>query len=394
MNKQYRDCRAMIVYDREKAYLPETQELVVEHRLKENVAQLKKEISEAEEENKSSKEINVMKVKLYALKLDLQLFKNEETKERPRTYVLQCTHNECKGMLCNENRNDKGNYECAVCAGITCSKCKMELHEDEHECDTDILATVSMMERSSKPCPKCSARIHKISGCNQMFCTICKCVFGWSNLKIETGFMHNPHYLEWRRQNREAGIEEEVDNQNFECRQMHGEYGIYLERKINERVKDYSYNLHHSFTAYWEQQPDEPRLIYGWYVARMVRNAVHHREVTIPRLNANQNNVNTNRELRLKLLLNQISEDDFIKMIQRRDKRSQSDNEFALILTTLVEGLNDIVAKSMSSSAEQTPEKLFSMIQNISELEQYINKCLLDVCKVYGIQPKTIVHYF
>jgi hypothetical protein len=38
-----------------------------------------------------------------------------------------------------------------------------------HVCDKETLATAQMIEKDTKPCPKCGNRIHKIEGCDQMF---------------------------------------------------------------------------------------------------------------------------------------------------------------------------------------------------------------------------------
>jgi hypothetical protein len=57
-----------------------------------------------------------------------------------------------------------------------------------------------MIDAETRACPKCGARVFKISGCNQMFCTACNdCAFDWVTGRIET-VIHNPHYYEFQRQ--------------------------------------------------------------------------------------------------------------------------------------------------------------------------------------------------
>jgi hypothetical protein len=69
-------------------------------------------------------------------------------------------------------------------------------------CDPALVETVRAIKRDCKPCPKCGAMIHRIAGCNQMFCTApsCNTPFDWSTLKIiDAALAHNPHLFEYRR---------------------------------------------------------------------------------------------------------------------------------------------------------------------------------------------------
>jgi hypothetical protein len=69
-----------------------------------------------------------------------------------------------------------------------------------HECNPDNLASAKLIDADTRGCPKCGARVYKISGCNQMFCTACNdCAFDWVTGRIET-VIHNPHYYEFQRQ--------------------------------------------------------------------------------------------------------------------------------------------------------------------------------------------------
>ena len=59
--------------------------------------------------------------------------------------------------------------------------------------------TVALITREAKACPNCSARITRISGCDDMFCTDCKTAFNWRTLTIQPQGNSNPHYWDWKR---------------------------------------------------------------------------------------------------------------------------------------------------------------------------------------------------
>lgn len=91
------------------------------------------------------------------------------------------------------------NARCGDCKKTICVKCREERLED-HECNKEQLETIKLLKRDTKPCPKCKAPIHKIDGCDQMFCTKCKTAFSWRTLTVQRGIIHNPHYHEYMAQ--------------------------------------------------------------------------------------------------------------------------------------------------------------------------------------------------
>lgn len=91
------------------------------------------------------------------------------------------------------------NGRCSDCKKTVCAKCREERRE-KHECNREQLATINLLKRDTKPCPRCRTPIHKLDGCDQMFCTKCKTAFSWRTLTIHRGIIHNPHYHEYMAQ--------------------------------------------------------------------------------------------------------------------------------------------------------------------------------------------------
>ena len=110
-------------------------------------------------------------------------------------YFGQCTQENCRGYIC------KSTGDCGLCKTVYCKKC-LDVLTDDHVCNEDTLASIRLMKESSKPCPTCCVPIHKISGCNDMFCVNCKTTFCWRTLKVHENGNSNPLYYQWLRENR------------------------------------------------------------------------------------------------------------------------------------------------------------------------------------------------
>ncbi len=49
----------------------------------------------------------------------------------------------------------------------------------------------------AKNCPRCKVNITRSSGCAQMMCVSCHCIFDWtSGTEVTSGAVHNPHFHE------------------------------------------------------------------------------------------------------------------------------------------------------------------------------------------------------
>jgi hypothetical protein len=115
----------------------------------------------------------------------------QDTRKR---FVMACPLEGCRGFLSTQ-------YKCGTCQKHVCSDC-LCLKLEEHVCNENDRLSAEMIKRETKPCPKCGTRIHKIDGCDQMYCTnqlegtYCNTAFSWRTGEIVTGTIHNPHFYE------------------------------------------------------------------------------------------------------------------------------------------------------------------------------------------------------
>ena len=110
-------------------------------------------------------------------------------------FIMKCPGAECRGFLSTA-------YKCGTCQLWACPDCMVMKGKEKdapHTCDEALKATVAMIVKESKPCPKCGERISKVDGCDQMFCVDCHTAFSWNTGQLVSGVIHNPHYYEYLR---------------------------------------------------------------------------------------------------------------------------------------------------------------------------------------------------
>jgi hypothetical protein len=107
-------------------------------------------------------------------------------------HFKKCSGDNCNGYIIDGI--------CGMCTTKMCLKCE-KIFEVDHECDENDVASVELIKKETKQCPKCKTNIFKIEGCYQMWCTQCNVAFDWKTGKqLLSRNIHNPHYFEYLRQ--------------------------------------------------------------------------------------------------------------------------------------------------------------------------------------------------
>jgi len=129
------------------------------------------------------------KIEILEEENDVDMLLEDQSKSKFE-YKIRCPSLDCVGFANEMNR-------CTHCQIFICENCH-EKADEGHICDPDTIKNVQLLQQDTKGCPKCNTPIHKIEGCDQMWCPQCKTAFSWNTGKIEKGIIHNPHYYQWQ----------------------------------------------------------------------------------------------------------------------------------------------------------------------------------------------------
>jgi hypothetical protein len=153
--------------------------------------------------------LNRMKKFIGALKAKRDKLAITESPMASGRATAPCALNGCIGRMCRPKPQSPYSSpskiaHCSVCARKECSDCGARLEDSPedppiHECSSTDIETAKAIASTTRRCPCCSVPIERASGCNQMFCTLCKVSFDWRSGDIVRRNIHNPHFFEWRR---------------------------------------------------------------------------------------------------------------------------------------------------------------------------------------------------
>jgi len=286
--------------------------------------------------------------------------------EKESHVMCPCPANECRGFVTRRN------HQCGVCGVKVCHRClQTEEGEEEdhvvHTCDEEHVQSAELILATTKPCPKCASRIHKIEGCDQMWCTNCNTPFSWKSGKEIVGqTIHNPHFYEWARQ---QNLQQEAGRNN--C----------------EGLPDAQHIIRHLGVVF--NQGTVPTNNFIRVVTWNHQQCVHYRAVEIIDIDID---FRTNLDVRLKWLQHKITDAKFEKTLLRRHNQrivqQHTNHVYGLVVTLCSDVFHRLLREN-----ENTEKIRKSYLAEFDEISKYANACLCKLDHIYKVNFKKI-HFF
>ena len=311
VSKTWKDMNAKVGVDKEKALFPATMGAVSELKAKQS---LRTEIAKL----KVKEAINRQRRQ----NLEIQLRNGGDViANKTVSNGRKCPDENCRGFLSTQ-------WKCGLCEKWACHEChviKGNTRDADHTCDPDTLATAQLLSKDTKPCPKCSTPIHKIEGCDQMWCTQCHTGFSWKRGTIENR-VHNPHYYEWQRQNGGGRAPRNVGD--FECG-----------RDIADR------NTHRFLTQNLGKLPITPEDCND--IIHIIRNTIHLHDICGPRFRPANEDVN--QDARIKYITKEYDDKKFASIIHKNNKAIAKRQDIFNVIQLQHQGVTDIVFRMVDA---------------------------------------------
>ena len=338
VNKDYKQHREEVLLDKEMGMLPATQPFVDRQIRLDKIT---------EEEKRLREEFNKT---MLILSIERNSLIHGEVEKRK--FVRKCPNGTCQGYLSSA-------LKCAICECFACGECRevkgyTTEEKEAHECNKEILESIKMLEKDSKPCPKCSSMTFKIIGCNQIFCVECHTAWDWKTGNIDTGTIHNPHYFEWQRQ--QHGTIPRNPNDILCGREIDNNFtSILISRGISKVYCDISREIIHIRFA--EQPRFQPREM-----------------------------LHENLEMRIDYMRNKIDKETMKKKLQEKEKKNQKHTELYQIIVMYVNCMTDIMYRLV----EANESKKTDWKKEFNTLRVYTNGCFEKVSKSYNCKKYEI----
>lgn len=365
VTKDYKLHRENVLFEKERSLLPETQPHVEREKklrrynalmtdLKNQMTQIgmcinhifnnpevPSSIVRSQNAMEKRKEMACLEVEMRHYELCYAITFNRQA-DTKKTFVRACPADGCRGFLSTA-------WKCGLCEKWSCPECHEVKGVDKnapHICKPECVETARLLAKDSKTCPKCAALIFKIDGCDQMFCTQCTTAFSWRTGNIEAGRIHNPHYYQYLQAHgqlrREPG--------DVPCGGMPGAGLISRLQLDNKPV----------------YAKDEINVL-----ATVHRLHGHNEFVILPRF---AENVDDNRDLRIRYMIGDFDDENFKRRLQQREKAREKKRDIRSVIDMYQAVVLDIFQKIANDPRTNYISELYAIRQHVNDMFEMTSK--------------------
>lgn len=354
VNGEYKHHRENMLLEREKAMMPATQAHVDQELNRRKNTKLLQTLNE--ERLSLKRNLEELNKSIYYVQRNI----NPPLQSDKRAFIHKCSNTNCKGFLSTA-------WKCNVCSRYTCSECNV-LKEDNvhHICKEEDKLTMQLLKKDSKKCPGCAQYIHKIDGCDQMWCVGCHTAFSWRTGNVINSTIHNPHFYEFQRST--GSIGRQIGD--IPCG------GLPCYRDVIRALQSLRQNHFDKF---------EKLLL----IHRLV---VHMNQEELPRF---QHRVveSTNVDLRVKYMLNELSESEFKSKLQQREKALQKKHEISLILNMFIVTMSEMF-REVRSVQVVGGVGVLARLRDMIVLMNYTNESIKNISVRYNCSVPCILNNY
>jgi hypothetical protein len=305
--------------------------------------------------------------------------------KKPREFIQKCPGNNCNGFLSTA-------WKCKICELVVCSKCH-EIKEEPgagggdpegHTCKQENIDSVKFLKRDTKKCPKCTTRIHKINGCDQMWCTQCHIAFKWSSGAIVTnGIVHNPHFVAYQKElARQGKMPTGRAVGDVPCGGLPYYYQFY-----ENVIRRFTPTGHANHRGRRPTSRDRNGDDLWAQLIDLLRNATHLQEVIVRQMRQEVQNIDNNRDIRIQFILGNIEEKKLSSMVIRRaltkEKKTAMLHVYELINTIITENVR-VIWEGRMLEEDELRKLCEESIKKCHRIRIYANEELKKVSVTYG----------
>lgn len=369
---EWKKHRETVLFERERGMMPATQLyinwLTQFEELKTRRKTILMEINRLKSLNTSAANQQLRALRLERRQLQVAITtQSQNDPTLPQTRTQTQTHNKqlacpcpvegCMGFV------EASSWQCGICKTLVCKEC-YEVTTHVHVCKHENVLTAQALKKESKPCPHCAVPTFRISGCSQMWCVICHKPWDWNTgVKVNEGeVIHNPHYFEW------AGRNGEREGLVWLAPDERWQHDPTVLPPLQLQIRA-------------SRTPDDVRKL-----SILNRRLAHlwgeeRRKLT-------ERNLHDNLDLRVRFMRRQVTDVQFMRLLQQREKKNAKCTEYATVLsncylatvTHLKQLCIDLILNPLNAD-------LCLCFQMIESLRSEFDERLLQVAAQYDAVP-------